>query len=110
MRRLPAVGLVLALALTGASACSSADEPDGSAVAVAAAGADRKITLTRWDSARQWRRGHQAGTAVRDGRLAFDRRVASTTAGGGSYDVSRSTSRMMSESRPGEAALNWKPG
>ena len=59
---------------------------------MAAIGSDRKITLTRWDSSRQWRRGAMAGTAVRQGRLSFDRPVASTTAGGTSYDVARWTS------------------
>jgi hypothetical protein len=88
-------GVTLLLALTGAGACSPADDPDGSAVAVSgvsAAGRDRQITLTRWDSSRQWRRGSLAGTAVREGRLSLDRPVASTTAAGRSYDVARWTS------------------
>ena len=86
------LGLCLLLALSGVGACSTADEPDGSAVAVAGTSSERQITLTRWDSGRQWRRGAQAGTAVREGRLSFDRPVAATTAGGRSYDVARWTS------------------
>ena len=92
MLRRVATGLCLLLALSGVGACSSADEPDGSAVAVAGTSSERHITLTRWDSSRQWRRGEQAGTAVRAGRLSFDRPVAATTAGGRSYDVARWTS------------------
>ncbi len=82
------------LALTGLSACAG-DPQDDSAVAVAAVGAERPITLTRWDSGRQWRRGALAGTAVREGRLAFDQGVATTTAGGRSYDVARWNSRWV---------------
>ncbi len=88
MRRL-AVGLCLLLTLAGLSACTTADRPDGSAVAVAATSGERMITLTRWDSAGQWRRGELAGTAVRQGRLAFDQPVATESAGGRSYDVAR---------------------
>ncbi|WP_322937072.1 C39 family peptidase [Nocardioides bizhenqiangii] len=92
--RLIAAALAGLLALTGVGACSSTDRPDGSAVAVAAAGGDRerKITLTRWDSSRQWRRGDLAGTTAGDGRLAFHQPVGSATAGGRSYDVARWTS------------------
>lgn len=91
MRR-TAAGLSLLLTLTGVSACSTSDEPDGAAVAVAGTGGDRQVTLTRWDSARQWRRGDLAGTTVRDGRLSFDQPVAATSAGGRQYDVARWTS------------------
>jgi hypothetical protein len=90
--RLIAAGLAVLLTLTGLSACSSADEPDGTARAVAAVDRDRKITLTRWDSSRQWRRGNLSGTAVREGRLWFAQGVATATAGGRSYDVARWTS------------------
>ena len=92
MRRALLAGLTLLLALTGAGACSPADEPDGSALAVSAVGRDRQVTLTRWDSSRQWRRGTLAGTAVRAGRLSFERSVASAIAAGRSYDVARWTS------------------
>jgi hypothetical protein len=91
MRRPLAAGLATLLTVTGLSACSATDEPDGSAVVVAAT-SDREITLTRWDSSRQWRRGALAGTSVRDGRLTFDQPVATTSAGGRSYDVARWTS------------------
>ncbi|RHW23584.1 peptidase C39 family protein [Nocardioides immobilis] len=94
MRRQLAVGLTALLALTGLSACAG-DPQDDSAVAVAAVGAERSITLTRWDSGRQWRRGALAGTAVREGRLAFDQGVTTTTAGGRSYDVARWKSRWV---------------
>ncbi len=87
-----AVALCLFLACCGVSACSTADRPDGSAVAVAATGSDRQVTLTRWDRPRQWRRGDLAGTAVREGRLVFDEPVATRSAGGTSYDVARWTS------------------
>ncbi|WP_183100905.1 C39 family peptidase [Nocardioides pelophilus] len=91
MRQITA-GLAVLLALTGVSACATADRPDGSAVAVAATGAERLITLTRWDGSRQWNRGDLAGTTVSDGRLVFDQGVATTTADGRSYDVARWTS------------------
>jgi hypothetical protein len=100
MRRFSTAGLVVLLVLTGLSACSAAERADGEVVAVAGVGGDRRITLTRWDSARQWRRGTQAGTAVREGRLGFDRGVAGTTAGGRAYDVARWTSPWV---EPGHA-------
>jgi hypothetical protein len=87
-----AAGLAMLLALTGVSACSTADRPDGSAVVVAATGSERPITLTRWDSSKQWNRGSLAGTRVSEGRLAFDQGVTTTTADGRSYDVARWTS------------------
>jgi len=90
-RRRLSLSLAALLVGTGLSACSAADE-QGSAVVVAATAADRQITLTRWDSAQQWRRGAQAGTTVRDGRLTFDQPVATASAGGTSYDVARWTS------------------
>ncbi len=103
-----AAGLTLLLALTGVSGCSTADEPDGSAVAVAAISNDRKITLTRWDSARQWRRGDGTGTAVRDGRLMFDQPVATTTAGGRAYDVARWSSPWVEPGYPfTELIASW---
>ncbi len=86
-------GLVLLLILTGVSACSTSETPDGSAVAVAATtGSDRSITLTRWDSSRQWQRGTLAGTVVDEGRLAFGQAVTTVTADGRAYDVARWTS------------------
>ena len=103
-----AAGLTLLLALTGVSGCSTADEPDGSAVAVATISNDRKITLTRWDSARQWRRGDRTGTAVRDGRLMFDQPVATTTAGGRAYDVARWSSPWVEPGYPfTELIASW---
>ncbi|KAA1427409.1 C39 family peptidase [Nocardioides antri] len=85
-------GLILLLAVTGMTASTASAEPDRSAVVAGAAGGERLITLTRWDSTRQWRRGERAGTAVRDGRLAFDQPVATASVGGRSYDVARWTS------------------
>ncbi|KAA1421409.1 peptidase C39 family protein [Nocardioides humilatus] len=90
--RLLAVGLAAALGLGSLSACSGTDHPDGSVVAVAAASEDRSITLTRWDSARQWRTGTAEGSVVTDGRLTFASGVSTTTADGHTYDVARWTS------------------
>jgi len=95
MRRIIAAGLAALLISTALSACSAADRPDDSAVAIAATTTERPITLTRWDSARQWQRGTLAGTTVREGRLTFDRGVAGATLGGRSYDVARWTSRWV---------------
>jgi hypothetical protein len=95
MRRPLLVLASLLLALTGMSACSPVDVSDESAVAVSAAGRDRKITLTRWDRPRQWRRGTTAGTTVRNGRLSFAEPVATTSADGRSYDVARWTSQWV---------------
>lgn len=86
------VGLALLLGLSGLAACSTSEEPDGSAVVVAGTSGERKITLTRWDGGRQWRRGARAGTAVRDGRLVLDQPAATASVGGTSYDVARWTS------------------
>src|SRR5690349_15581484 len=90
--RLLAAGLAATLVLVGLSACSTVEETDGSAVAVAGSTADRQIALTRGDSTRQWRHGAAAGTTVTDGRLTFDAAVTTATAGGHSYDLARWTS------------------
>ncbi|MEZ0579673.1 peptidase C39 family protein [Nocardioides sp. MH1] len=91
MRRSLAAGLASVLPLAGLTACSATDAPDGSAVVLAAT-SDRQIELSRWDTARQWRKGETAGTAVDGGDLVFDSAVRSATAAGRSYDVARWTS------------------
>lgn len=94
MRRSAVVGTALVLALAGTAVCAPADTAGASATTAArgSTGGERQVTLTRWDSTKQWRRGTMAGTTVSAGRLAFDQPVASATAGSRTYDVARWTS------------------
>ena len=92
MRRHLAASLATAVALSGAAAPTAAHGVEQAATTAAAAPGDRRITLTRWDTAQQWRRGDRSGTTVVDGRLTFAKAVGRTSYDGRSYDVARWTS------------------
>jgi hypothetical protein len=108
MRRHLAAALATAIALPGVAACSVSDGSAEAATVAAAASGERRITLSRWDRPRQWRRGARVGTTVDAGRLVFTTGVGRTSYGGRAYDVARWTSPWV---RPGysftELIASW---